>query len=236
MDAMKKVKPKVIILVIVVAVVAIGGVLFYTNYQDTHFYSTENAEVMADMVTIYPLVTGTLTDWNVKEGDTVKAGQILGRQDTGILVSSSTVNSSALNTTADSIANKADIESPIDGTVIDTSVVKGELLSSSVSAATIADMSNIYIVANVEETSASKIEKGQQVDISIDAYQGKAFTGYVSSIGEATKSVFSLLSNLSSSGSFTKTTQLVPVKITLMGAEGLKLYPGYNATVKIHLQ
>jgi Multidrug resistance efflux pump len=234
---MKKRKFKVIIIIIViVAALGGGGWLYYNNYQDTHYYTTNNAEVMADMVSVYPLVSGALTEWNIKEGDMVKAGQILGRQDTGTLVSSSTVNNAALSSTADSIANKADIVSPIDGMVVQSTVVKGEMVAPSASIATIADMSNIYVTANVEETNIFKIKAGQQVDISIDAYPGKTFTGYVSKIGKVTNSVFNPFANITTSGTFSKTTQLVPVNITIMGAEGLELYPGFNATVVVHIQ
>ncbi|MEI6102010.1 MAG: efflux RND transporter periplasmic adaptor subunit, partial [Eubacteriales bacterium] len=178
----------------------------------------------------------SLTEWNIKEGDMVKTGQILGRQDTGTMVSSSTVNSAALNSTADSIADKADIASPIDGMVVQSSVVRGQMIAPGSSVATIADMSNMYVTANVEETNIFKIKAGQQVDISIDAYPGKQFTGYVSRIGKVTNSVFNPFANMTTSSTFSKTTQLVPVNITIMGAEGLELYPGFNATVTVHIQ
>jgi len=230
-------KFKLIMLIIVVLIVA-GGVyaFLYYNYQDTHFISTENASVSADMISVSPLVTGKLTEWNVKEGDTVKADQILGRQDTGALVTSSAINSSALTNSADAVAGKADIKSPIDGMVVQSSVIAGQMVAPGLSVVTIADMSNIYVMANIEETNIFKIKEGQLVDISIDAYPGKAFTGYVTQIGNVTNSVFNPFSNITTSGTFSKTTQLVPVKITISGADELTMKPGFNATVKIHIQ
>ncbi len=235
---MKKASKLKLVLIIVVALLLLGGggTLYGIYYNDTHYYYTENAQVMADMISVSPLMTGKLSEWNVKEGDMVKIGQILGRQDTGTLSSSSSVNSAALGTTGDVIANKADIVSPIDGMVLQSTVIKGEMVAPGTSVVTIADISNMYITANIEETNIFKIKKGQLVDVTIDAYAGQKFTGYVTGVGKATNSVFNPFSNITTSGTFSKTTQLVPVKITVAGAQNLTLYPGFNATVRIHIQ
>jgi multidrug resistance efflux pump len=94
----------------------------------------------------------------------------------------------------------------------------------------------MYITANIEETNIFKVKEGQPVDITIDAYPGKVFQGYVSHIGKAANSVFNPFSNITTSGTFSKTTQLLPVKISIVGGDALTLYPGFNATVKIHIQ
>jgi multidrug resistance efflux pump len=73
------------------------------------------------------------------------------------------------------------------------------------------------------------------VDIKIDAYPGQNFKGYVSHIGKAANSIFNPFSNITTSGTFSKTTQLLPVKIILVNAKDLTLYPGFNATVRIHI-
>lgn len=226
----------VLILIAILVLIGGGGILYYFIYEDTHFFSTENAQIMADMITLTPELTGKLTKWDVKEGDDVKAGQVLGHQDIGSLITSSAINSQALNSTADSLASKADIKSPIDGKVIQESVVKGEVISAGMEIATIADTSNIYIKANIEETSIFKIKQGQKVDIRIDAYPGIRFSGYVGSIGQATESVFSAFPTLNTSGEFSKVTQLIPVKITIVNDANLTLLPGMNAVVKIHIK
>lgn len=234
---MKKMSKTKRILIIVLAVVVVGcaGTLYGILYNDSHFYYTENAQVMADMIAISPLVTGKLSDWSVKEGQMVKAGQVLGRQDTGTTASSSAVNGAAMGTTADVLTSKADIVCPIDGMVIETSVIQGQMVAPGTSVATVANTSNMYITANIEETNIFKIKEGQKVDVTIDAYAGKTFTGYVTSIGKATNSVFNPYSSITTSGTYSKTTQLIPVKIMLANAQGLTLYPGFNATVRVHI-
>jgi multidrug resistance efflux pump len=232
-------KKSKVILIVIAALVVLGGAyaIWDMNYQGTHFYSTENAQVTADMIDVYPLVTGKLTDWNVKEGDFVKADQVLGHQDTSTLMTSSASGSSAaLSGAADVIASKSVISSPIDGMVIKNYVVNGEMIAPGTAAAVIAKISDMYITANVEETNIFKIKEGQDVDITIDAYPGKTFHGYVVQIGKATNSLFNAFSNITTSGTFSKTTQLLPVKISIDNASGLTFYPGFNATVNVHIQ
>lgn len=232
---MKKFK-KAIILIVVLALIGGVGAGGYFIYDYLYFFSTDNAQVTASMITVIPEVTGKVANWNVKEGDFVKTGQLLGHQDVDELITSSAISTAALSSTADSIASKADIKSPIDGKVIQSEVVKGEVVSPSVTVATIADTSNIYVSANIEETSIFKIKPGQKVDISIDAYPGRRFMGYVQSIGEATQSTFSPIASISTSGTFSKVTQLIPVKISIVDSENLRLLLGLNVTVKIRIK
>ncbi len=226
----------IVILVVLLALAGGGWWLYGTIYDSTHFLTTENAQVMADMVAVSPLVTGELSDWPVQEGDMVKAGQVLGRQDTGSMVSNSAMSSSTLGSTADSIASKADIKAPINGMVIATDVVEGQMVAPGTTVATIADVSHMYISANIEETSIFKIKEGQTVDITIDAYPGQVFQGTVTTVGKAANSIFNPLSSITTSGTYSKTTQLIPVQISIVDGDQLTLYPGFNATVKIHIQ
>jgi multidrug resistance efflux pump len=232
---MKKLK-FVAILIVILLLGGGGYALYYYMYQDSHFFSTENAQIWANMVTVTPEVTGKVTSWNVKEGDEIKAGQVLGHQDIHSLITSSAINSQALNSSADAIASKADIKSPIDGKVVQTDVVNGEVVAPGMSVAIIADTSNIFIKANIEETTIFKIKQGQKVDIRIDAYPGKSFSGYVASVGQATESAFSAYPSLNTSGDFSKVTQLIPVKIGIVNDANLALLPGMNTTVKIHIK
>jgi multidrug resistance efflux pump len=225
-------------LIILGVLIVIGGLAaaWYYVYQGANYFYTDNAQVTANMITIIPQVTGKLTSWNVKEGDNVKAGQVLGVQDISALVTSSATNPDALANTAGSIISDAEIESPIDGQVVQNNVINGQVVSPSTEMATIADTSNFYILANVEETSILRIKQGQVVDVTIDAYPNRGFEGYVDSIEPATQTAFSPLPNLNTSGTYSKVTQLIPVKIDVTDAGNLTLMLGMNAEVKIHLK
>lgn len=224
---MQKLKMALIVFISLVLVGGLTGVSYYI-YESVYYFSTEDAQVTADMVTLTPEVTGKLRNWDVKEGDYVKSGQILGTQDVISLVTS--------GTSANSIVSNTEIKSPIDGKVVQTSVVKGEVVAPGMELAIIADTTNIYIKANIEETDIFHIQPGQAVDIKIDAYPKQTFKGTVESIGQATQSAFNQFPSLNTSGTFSKVTQLIPVRIVIENPDGLTLMPGMNAPVKIHIR
>jgi len=219
-------------LVALVAVIAWGA---WVWYESRTYFTTEDAQVTADTVAIVPEMTAKIKSWDVREGDSVQAGQVLGRQDLGMLVNSSALNSDALENTADSLVSKAAIKTPINGKVILSSVVPGEVVSPGMEIATIADTDHMYIKANIEETDIFKIQPGQAVDVRIDAYPGITFTGQVERVGQATHQAFSTFPSLNTSGEFSKVTQLIPVRISLTDIGDRPLLMGMNTTVKIHL-
>lgn len=232
---MKKYRTALIILVVLIIIGGLAGVWYY-DYQGANYFYTDNAQVTADMITIIPQVTGKLTSWDVKEGDYVKTGQVLGVQDVSALVTSSATSPDALANGAGSIISDAEIKSPIDGQVVQNEVINGQVVSPSTDVAMIADTANAYIQANIEETSILRIKQGQVVDVHIDAYPNRSFQGYVESIEQVTQTAFSPLPNLNTSGTYSKVTQLIPVKIDVADAGNLTLMLGMNAEVKIHIK
>ena len=231
---MKKLKKALITLGIIILIGGVAGLTYYL-YEITNYFSTQDAQVTSDMVTITPEITGKLKDWNIQPGDLVKSGQILGRQDTSNLVTSTALDPKALANSADTMVSKADIKSPIDGKVIMTNAVKGEVIAPGMEIATIADTAHIYIKANIEETTIFKIHPGQKVYIKIDAYPHKTFQGSVESIGQATNDVSNSTISLNTSGTYSKVTQLIPVHIAIINTDNLTLMPVMNATVKIRI-
>ncbi|GEA18354.1 MAG: hypothetical protein PWR22_1201 [Moorella sp. (in: firmicutes)] len=226
----------VVILVLVLALAGAGAIAFYYYYENLNYASTDDARVAADTVTVTPEIAGKLLEWRVQEGDEVKAGQVLGRQDLESTLTSSAVNPQALGTAAGVMARKAEIRAPIDGRVLQSKAVVGQMAAPGMTLAIIADTNNLYISANIKETVIARVKVGQAVDVRIDAYPGRVFSGRVTSIGRATTSVFSLLPAQNASGNYTKVTQVIPVKIQLVDAGDVQLMPGMNATVRIHIR
>lgn len=76
----KRTRYKVLgILVVVLLTAAVAGVLWWRSLQTT--VSTENAKVTGNIIDISFRISGRLDQINVKEGDSVKAGQILAQLD-----------------------------------------------------------------------------------------------------------------------------------------------------------
>lgn len=214
-------KRKLLIIgILITIVVALGGIAFYYWYENTYYVSTDDARVSADLVSVTPQISGKLLELNVEEGDRVTKNEILGRQD--------------MNGLPDTSVEQALMRSPIDGIVVKKQGTVGELLSAGQSVITLIDPSKLYITADIEETKLGKIKTGQPVEITIDQYDSKKFTGKVKSIGEVANSALSMLQS-PTSGTFTKVVQRVGVKIELDGFDS-KILPGTNAVVKIHVK
>ncbi|WP_123053717.1 HlyD family efflux transporter periplasmic adaptor subunit [Clostridium sp. JN-1] len=216
-------KRKIIILAIFTAmIITLLGVVRYYWYNNTYYASTDDAQVSGDFYKITPQASGKLLDFNIKEGDKVIKDQIIGRIDAeGI---------------ADSNIDSSVLRSPITGIVVKVPARVGEYeqSASSPTLAIIVNPDKLYINANIEENKAQSLRVGAQADIKIDEFNKRKFKGKVESIGQAANSAFSILPS-SSSGTFTKVVQKIPVKIDIKG-NTMPLLPGTNAVVKIHLK
>ena len=216
-----KEKRKIIILailiVMVVTLAAIGG---YYWYKNAYFVSTEDAKVTGDLVNVSSQIAGKLLELNIEEGDKVIKDQILGRQ--------------GMSNLQESNIDQSVFRAPCSGIVIRKQGTVGEYLSPGQTIAVIVDPAKLYVTANIEETKLGKVREGQKVDIKVDQFSDEKFTGKVKHIGQAANSAFALLPS-STSGTFTKVIQKIPVKIEV-DTNDAPLLPGTNAVVSIHIK
>jgi len=109
------------------------------------------------------------------------------------------------------------ILAPADGHVTKKSVEAGRLVSAGQPLMTITPLSQekLWITANYKETQLTHVRPGQKVEIEVDAYPGRTFTGVVESIMAGTGAVFSLFPPENATGNYVKVVQRIPVKIAL---------------------
>ncbi len=107
------------------------------------------------------------------------------------------------------------ITSPIDGVVGQTFTKAGEYLSEGKRILVLHDPDRIWVESNIRETEVGRIAVGMPVRVEVDAFPDIEFEGKVSRIGDAATSQFSLLPRLNDSGTFTKITQRIEVRIDL---------------------
>ena len=213
-------------LLIVVAVLAIGGGIAYVIYNNDMYYSTDDAQVNGSIVTVSAQASGVLTTLSVKVGDTVSAGQTIG----------TVTPATAASTTGTGTGASLNLTSPINGKVLQVPAVAGQGVAPGLPIAQVTDLSQVNIIAYVDEGALNNISDGQDVDITVDAYSGTSLSGHVQQIVQATAGEFSLLPTQdTASGNFTKVGQRIPVLITLDGNAGKDLVPGMSAEVTIHL-
>ena len=113
------------------------------------------------------------------------------------------------------------IRTPVRGIVVKKHAHQGEFVEAGQPIFLVVDSSRYWVEANVEETEIRFVKPGNEVIIQINSYPGRDFSGKVTEIGGATISEFSLFSPQKLTGVFIKSTQRLPVKITVENTDGL---------------
>ena len=94
---------------------------------------------------------------------------------------------------------------------------------------------DVWVIANFRETELAGIAVGDRASFTVDAMQGRVFTGTVESFSPAAASEFSLLSASNATGNFTKVAQRLPVRIRIDPGQAQAgfLEPGLSVVVTV---
>lgn len=127
-----------------------------------------------------------------------------------------------------------EIRAPIDGIFGNKNVQVGDLVSSGKRLGALVPTQNLYIQANFKETDLNRLGIGEDVHVTVDAYEAHDFKGKVESFSPASGSVFALLPPQNATGNFTKVVQRIPVRISIPQDELDKghLKAGLSVTVE----
>ena len=134
------------------------------------------------------------------------------------------------------------IESPMEGVVSKRWALVGDVVQPGQAIFSVYDLKNVWVTANLEETSLEALRSSDKVEITVDSYPDVKFTGTVFQIGANTASEFSLIPPNNASGNFTKITQRVPVKISIQRGQGtdprrlIDLLPGMSVEIKVRVR
>jgi HlyD family secretion protein len=122
---------------------------------------------------------------------------------------------------------QTEVRSPINGTVITKTIERGSVITSSTSGVgggtilmTMADLNLVQVRSLVDETDIGKIQPGQRVTVTVDAYPNRPFEGTVAKIEPQAETA--------------QNVTMFPVIVRIANREGL-LRPGMNAEVEIHV-
>jgi len=114
----------------------------------------------------------------------------------------------------------ATVRAPFDGIVTQVDTLQpGTYLVSQTAALTntgavgLVSTGRVWVDANIKETDLTHVKPGDPVDISVDTYSGRSWTGTVESISPASGSEFSILPAQNASGNWVKVVQRIPVRI-----------------------
>jgi len=129
------------------------------------------------------------------------------------------------------------IYAPDSGRVANKSVEQGALVQAGQPLLSIVP-GDVWVTANFKESQIGRMQPGQPVEISVDAYPGKSFKGHVDSIQPGTGARFSLLPPENATGNYVKVVQRVPVKIVFDEPPDPKhmLAPGMSVEPEVYIR
>jgi len=198
-----------LVLTLILAAGAWFGFQFYM--QSANYLTTDNARVTTNLITISANMPGILERFTLYEGRYVVENEVLGW-----------------------VENGEALRSPFDGLVIRTHAVQEQMVSPMEPLAVIADINNLHVQANIEETDIARVHVGQPAIVTIDVFGNRQFNGYVSEIGRVTSAELAGTAMFfNTGGTFTRVTHLIPIEITIVDDVNLDSLIGVNARVRL---
>jgi len=113
----------------------------------------------------------------------------------------------------------ARLTAPFDGTILNTNVAVGDVIAANTNILTVANLSQLQVLASVDETTIRRVSEGQAAEITFDALPGQTLRGQVGPVPLQ--------------GSLQGGVMVYQVPISLTGADKLSLLVGMTANVKI---
>jgi membrane fusion protein (multidrug efflux system) len=132
------------------------------------------------------------------------------------------------------------ITAPTDGIINKKNVEVGANLSAGQDLMTIIPLTDLWVTANFKETQLEHMQACQKVELKVDAYGGRKFSGTITQIGGATGSLLSLFPPENATGNYVKVVQRIPVRIDFTDLEhedrDRVLRPGLSVTPDVSVK
>jgi membrane fusion protein, multidrug efflux system len=128
-----------------------------------------------------------------------------------------------------------EVRAPFDGiaTQVDT-MQPGMYLAAATAGLGLVSTERVWIDANPKETDLTYVKLGDPVDVTVDTYPGRVWTGRVESISPASGAEFSVLPPQNASGNWVKVVQRIPLRVVVdRKADDPPLRAGMSVVVDI---
>lgn len=217
-------------LAVVPVILALWLAGFDVAYQLGNYVVTDNATIAGDTYQASAPASGQIADVLLDVGDSVDKGQGLAS-----LISGAPAPTGAQPQVLLPLRTTTNVRSPAPGTIVRLNVVKGQSVQAGQPVATVADLSNLWVVANVDETSFKDVRPGMAAEIYVNALD-RYFRGeVVGLLPDLPNNQASAAPARAGSGSAAKPVSQVPVRLRFDYADAT-VYPGMTATVKIFIR
>jgi membrane fusion protein (multidrug efflux system) len=141
----------------------------------------------------------------------------------------------SLNQARDRLA-KCTLKSPLTGRVAYRFTSPGGVVEQGQAVFALVDPHDVFAVALLEENKLKGVAVGSPVELTLDAYPDKHFSGEVQEVMPASAATFALVPRDISAGEFTKVAQRIPVRITITEGDLSLLRVGLGGEVEIKRQ
>jgi multidrug resistance efflux pump len=215
--------------------IAIGPLLLgaliagFAVWEDNTFWiHSSSAEVSGSMIEVTSPGAGEVADLPYDVGDYVQAGETI-----------ATINMTytpPLGQAATVATVLVPVKSPVTGTIIKRYVHQGEQATSGGQLFTLVDLTKLYVIADVDESSVPYLHIGEPATIYLNSYD-QNLNGIVGGLTPATSNLVTSSSAAAQAASTSSTPQ-VPVIVyfnTPTINQNYNLFPGMSANVSIQI-
>jgi multidrug resistance efflux pump len=212
----------------IVVAIAVGVNLWYQNVK---YVSSNNASISAPLISIGSLAPCQIISLEADYGSYVERGETI-----AVVGTPRSDNPSNMQGLKDIPIGRSNIESPVNGYVAAVWTYPGAVVSAGQSIVTVYDISETWVLANIDEGDIYRVKPGQEVQITVDSLGDAKLKGHVEGIAAATAGTFSIIPQNNTTSNFVKVSQVVPVKITIENPGKYLLIPGTSVEVKITIK
>ena len=195
------------------------------------FVSTNNAQVVADLIQVGSINGGRIVGMDFDVGASVMEGQVIATVDIPAVISTSSITDTSKLGYRDVQDQLTEVIAPRSGVIAARWAKKGDTLPAGEPIVTLMDQRQIWIVANIDEKKIERVRPGQSVEVEITGRDGK-LTGRVETVSPVTAASLSSSPDRGATGNGRRVAQVIPVKISLDG-DYSSLIPGSSAEVTI---
>ena len=129
------------------------------------------------------------------------------------------------------------IVAPASGIIGKKNINTGQNVAAGQQMMAIVQLDDLWVTANFKETQLKKMQVGQFVKLTVEAY-GRDYTGKIERVAGASGAKFSLLPTENATGNFVKVVQRIPVRIAFDPGQDKDrlLRPGMSVVPKVRVQ
>ncbi|HOX22689.1 MAG TPA: efflux RND transporter periplasmic adaptor subunit, partial [Elusimicrobiales bacterium] len=182
-------------------------------------------------VEIMPSVAGRVDKLQVEEGDSIRQGQVLAyisSTDRVAILDAARAKGPGEVKYWEDAYKPTPVISPLNGRVILRNVVEGQTVNTSTTLFALSD--ELILIASVDESDIGRVEVGQRVSCTLDAYPGEQQTGKVFQILNEGKNVNNVITyyvkiKMNTVPQFYKSQMTANIKITVREKNNTLLLP-----------